>query len=89
MPTLTAYTVTISGSEREDGEAPYTYVVNVECSADDPIWKPAALAVSEAMHIHATNNELETTEELASMEIEEVYEGTPPPDCDYHWNDER
>lgn len=27
---LTDYTVTISGLEREDGEAPYTYVVTAE-----------------------------------------------------------
>lgn len=39
----TDYTVTISGEEREDGEAPYTYVVTADCYD---------MAVEYALHAH-------------------------------------
>ncbi|MEU4726520.1 hypothetical protein AB0G06_43575 [Nonomuraea dietziae] len=75
MPIKT-YTVTISGREREDGEAPFTWVVNAESP-----WK----AMCKAKDIHAESQE----EAFDNMQIEEIFEGLPPEDCGYHWNDER
>ncbi|WP_043617305.1 hypothetical protein [Nonomuraea candida] len=84
---LEPYTVTISGTEREDGEAPYTWVVNAKNPHD---------ATNKALKIHLTeatcvdlDDRAEMIEALADLEIEEVYEGLPPADCGYHWNDMR
>ncbi|GAA3537036.1 hypothetical protein GCM10022419_016060 [Nonomuraea rosea] len=86
MP-LKTYTVTISGSEREDGEAPYTWVV----SAHSPEY-----AESLALSIHLQDARCvdmtdlaEVEEEMAELRVEELREGLPPADCGYHWNDER
>ena len=42
-PVMHDYAVTISGEEREDGEAPYTYVVTADCYH---------IAVEYALHAH-------------------------------------
>lgn len=85
---MSTYTITISGSEREDGEKPYTYAVNVEPKANDP-WADVAAAVGKALEIHAAYNELETPEDLAGLMVEEIFEGIPDEGCGYFWNDER
>ncbi|GAA4187054.1 hypothetical protein GCM10022252_19930 [Streptosporangium oxazolinicum] len=76
MTTLKTYTVTISGTEREDGEEPYTWAVSALNEAD-AIWR--------AKNIHADNNECDRSE----LQVEEIFEGLPDKDCGYHWNDHR
>jgi hypothetical protein len=70
------FTVTLSGREREDGEEPFTWVVNAHSDVE---------ATIKAVHIHAETQE----EDCAAMQVEEVFEGLPDDDCGYHWNDER
>ncbi|MEU7830357.1 hypothetical protein [Nonomuraea sp. NPDC049129] len=73
---LKTFTVTVSGSEREDGEAPYVWAV----SAETP-WQ----ALCKAKEIHADSQE----EELENLVVEELLMGLPPENCGYHWNDMR
>lgn len=73
---LKTYTVTISGTEREDGEAPFTWVVKAETP-----WQ----AMCKSKDIHAENQD----GDLIDLVVEEIFEGLPPVDCGYHWNDER
>ncbi|MFC8428576.1 hypothetical protein [Streptomyces sp. NPDC057253] len=70
------WTVTIAGSERHDGEAPYTYVVSAES-------REQAWAVALSTHIRR--------EESVDCYIvpEKSREGAPAEDCAYHWNDLR
>ncbi|WP_431911687.1 hypothetical protein [Nonomuraea jabiensis] len=71
---LKTFTVTVSGSEREDGEAPYTWVVNAKTP-----WQ----AMNKAKDIHHTDAQ----EEYEEMQVEEIFEGLPSENCGYHWND--
>ncbi|TDE58146.1 hypothetical protein E1295_05920 [Nonomuraea mesophila] len=75
---MKTFTVTIAGNERFDGEAPYTWVV----TAPD-----MATAVNRALAHHA----LSLTQHLCDLEIDPLhtFEGPPPDDCTYHWNDLR
>ncbi|SFI81184.1 hypothetical protein SAMN05216275_10554 [Streptosporangium canum] len=75
MP-LKTYTVTISGREREDGEKPYTWVVDAE--------SPQA-AESKALEIHAYSQD----EAFEDLEVEEIFQGPPGANCGYFWNDMR
>lgn len=75
MP-LKTYTVTISGREREDGFGAYTWVVTA---------KDEANAIFKAKQIHYTDAGAEYEE----MQVEEIFEGPPPADCNYFWNDRR
>ncbi|MFF7750403.1 hypothetical protein ACFZCP_14270 [Streptomyces sp. NPDC007971] len=70
------WTVTIAGSERHDGEAPYTYVVSAET-------KQQAWATALSTHIRR--------EESVDCFIvpEKSHEGVPAENCGYHWNDLR
>ncbi|MEO3860107.1 hypothetical protein [Acrocarpospora sp. B8E8] len=73
---MKTFTVTLSGREREDGEAPFTWVVHALSDY---------AAVSKAKDIHVANQE----EDYDVLELEEIFEGLPDDDCGYHWNDER
>jgi hypothetical protein len=70
------WTVTIAGSERHDGEAPYTYVVSAESQQQ-------AWSVALSTHIRR--------EESVDCFIvpAESHEGVPAEDCGYGWNDLR
>jgi hypothetical protein len=70
------WTVTIAGSERHDGEAPYTYVVSAE--TQEQAW-----ATALSTHIRR--------EESVDCFIVpgKSHEGVPAEDCGYHWNDLR
>jgi hypothetical protein len=70
------FTVTIAGSERHDGEAPYTYVVSAESQQQ-------AWATALSTHIRR--------EESVDCFIvpEQSFNGLPADDCGYHWNDLR
>lgn len=71
------YTVTISGSEREDGHAPFTYVVTA------PNWNTA---VEYALHAHVDGA---PPWRLLGLRIESTEVGVPSEDCGYAWNDHR
>ncbi|GAA1638085.1 hypothetical protein GCM10009733_039010 [Nonomuraea maheshkhaliensis] len=75
---LKAFTVTIAGSEREDGEEPYTWVVE----ASD-----ITSAISKATDHHARSQE----ERVCDLELvpRHTFEGVPCANCGYHWNDLR
>jgi hypothetical protein len=70
------WTVTIAGSERHDGESPYTYVVSAE--SQQQAW-------AKALSTHIRR------EESVDCFIvpKESHEGVPAEDCGYHWNDLR
>lgn len=72
------FTVTIAGTERFDGEAPYTWVVK----ASD-----VKSATNKALANHALSQE----QRLCDLEIDPLhtFEGLPPENCGYHWNDLR
>ncbi|MFJ5532424.1 hypothetical protein [Streptomyces sp. NPDC093261] len=71
---LQPYTVTIAGSERHDGEAPYTYVVNA----------PSGDAAWEYVARHHVEEEQDLDVERVSVEL-----GVPGDGSGYHWNDLR
>ncbi|MEV1244509.1 hypothetical protein [Nonomuraea sp. NPDC049750] len=75
---MKTFTVTIAGTERFDGEAPYTWVVK----ASDVM-----SAMNKALAYHALSQE----QRLCDLEIDplQTFEGLPPEDCEYHWNDLR
>ncbi|WP_433435101.1 hypothetical protein [Nonomuraea sp. CA-141351] len=72
------FTVTIAGPERFDGEAPYTWVVE----APD-----VTSAMNKAVAYHALSQD----EQVCDLEIDPLhtFEGLPPENCGYHWNDLR
>ncbi|MBB6545696.1 hypothetical protein [Nonomuraea rubra] len=75
---MKTFTVTVAGTERFDGEAPYTWVVQ----APD-----MATAINEAVAYHALTQD----QHLADLQIDPLrtFEGPPPPSCGYYWNDLR
>ncbi|MGP3963507.1 hypothetical protein ACTWPT_46790 [Nonomuraea sp. 3N208] len=75
---MKTFTVTIAGTERFDGEAPYTWVVE----APDVM-----SAINKALAYHALSQE----QRLCDLEIDALhtFEGLPPENCDYRWNDLR
>ncbi|MGN9847214.1 hypothetical protein ACTMTI_54955 [Nonomuraea sp. H19] len=75
---MKTFTVTIAGTERFDGEAPYTWVVE----APDVM-----SAMNKALAYHALSQE----QRLCDLEIDPLYtfEGLPPENSDYRWNDLR
>ncbi|MEV1004449.1 hypothetical protein [Nonomuraea sp. NPDC050202] len=72
------FTVTVAGSERFDGEEPYTWVVE----APD-----VASAIDKAVAYHALSQD----QRLSDLLIDPLrtFEGLPPAKCGYHWNDLR
>lgn len=70
------FTVTVTGSERHDGEAPYVYVVTDHSMS---------LAWGQALAWHILNEEDIDSYVLA----DESFEGAPPEDFKGHWNDLR
>ncbi|MGW3346468.1 hypothetical protein ACWDA3_24415 [Nonomuraea rubra] len=72
------FTVTVAGTERFDGEEPYTWVVE----APD-----VASAMNRAVAYHA----LAQDQRLSDLQIDPLrtFEGLPPANCGYHWNDLR
>jgi hypothetical protein len=68
------YTVTVAGSERHDGEKPYTYVLEDICPID---------AVLRVMAYHRLENEDDDVVPVS------VFMGEPGPKCGYFWNDLR
>jgi hypothetical protein len=72
------FTVTVAGSERFDGEEPYTWVVE----APD-----VASAIDKAVTYHALSQD----QRLSDLLIDPLrtFEGLPPAKCGYHWNDLR
>ncbi|GII83316.1 hypothetical protein Ssi03_13060 [Sphaerisporangium siamense] len=75
-PHAKTYTVTISGREREDGEKPFTWVVDAGSEF---------LAGCKALGFHSDDQD----EDFENLEIEEIFEGVPDPNCGYYWNDMR
>ncbi|MFG1966243.1 hypothetical protein [Nonomuraea sp. NPDC049028] len=75
---MKTFTVTIAGTERFDGEAPYTWVVE-------------ATDVTSAMNKALANHALLQEQRLCDLEIDPLhtFEGLPPENCGYHWNDLR
>ncbi|MEV5559700.1 hypothetical protein AB0L44_39150 [Nonomuraea wenchangensis] len=75
---MRTFTVTIAGTERFDGEAPYTWVVEAH---------DVASAMNKAMAYHALSQD----QPQCDLEIDPLrtFEGPPPPDCGYYWNDLR
>jgi hypothetical protein len=75
---MKTFTVTIAGTERFDGEAPYTWVVE----APD-----ATSAMNKAMAYHALSQD----QRMCDLQIDPLhtFEGLPPANCGYHWNDLR
>ena len=71
---LRPWTVTISGSEREDGEKPYTFVV---------MGKTRTWAINAACGAAYRLCEIEHKDQ----KVEEVKEGVPADDCGFAWND--
>lgn len=71
---LRPWTVTISGTEREDGEKPYTFVV---------MGKTKTWAINAASKAAYRDCEIE----YRDQKVEEVKEGVPPANCGYYWND--
>ncbi|WP_157549219.1 hypothetical protein [Nonomuraea candida] len=84
---LKTYTVTTSGREREDGEAPYTWVLDAS-HPDDAKAKGLIVHLREALGIDLTDLQ-SVRKELAELQIEEIYEGLPLTNCRFHWNDMR
>lgn len=74
--TVRAFTVTIAGPERHDGEAPYTLVVDA-CSTE------GAWAKALAWHL------LDTERIDAYVIASESFEGVPQRDFRHHWVDLR
>lgn len=73
---MTTYTVTVAGSERHDGEAPYTYVLDAESKAE-------AYARAVAHHI-------ESNDDTDSHVVpEQSFTGAPGENCGYAYNDLR
>jgi hypothetical protein len=70
------FTVTIAGTERHDGESPYTYVVRAASQS---------LAWSTALSTHIRREDTVDCYIVPS----ESFEGVPAEDCGYHWNDLR
>ncbi|QFY13171.1 hypothetical protein GBF35_47305 [Nonomuraea phyllanthi] len=72
------FTVTVAGPERFDGEAPYTWVVEATDMAS---------ATNKALAYHALSED----RPLHDLEIVPLhtFEGPPPENCGYHWNDLR
>ncbi|BAJ30988.1 MULTISPECIES: hypothetical protein [Kitasatospora] len=68
------YTVTVAGTERYDGEKPYTYVIDYCCALD---------AVLHVLAHHRWENE------TADVIPVEVLLGEPSSNCGYVWNDLR
>ncbi|MEO3891684.1 hypothetical protein [Nonomuraea sp. B5E05] len=75
---MKTFTVTIAGTERFDGEAPYTWVVE----APD-----VTAAMNKALAYHA----LSLDQHLSELQIDpdHTFEGLPHGNCAYHWNDLR
>jgi hypothetical protein len=75
---MKTFTVTIAGTERFDGEAPYTWVVE-------------ALDVMTAMNKALAYHALSQDQRLCDLEIDPLhtFEGPPPENCAYYWNDLR
>lgn len=71
---MTTYTVTVAGSERHDGEKPYTYVIEDERPLD---------AVLRVMAYHRMENEDDDVVPVS------VFRGEPQPNCGYFWNELR
>jgi hypothetical protein len=71
------YTVTISGAEREEGHAPWTYVVTA------PNWNTAC---EYALHAHVDGA---PAWRFLGLRIESTELGAPSDDCGYAWNDLR
>ncbi len=74
---LQDYTVTISGTEREEGHAPFTYVVTAHN------WQTA---VEYALHAHVDGA---PPWRFLGLRIESTEVGVPSDDCGYAWNDLR
>lgn len=75
--TLKDYTVTISGTEREGGQEPFTYVVTA----------PDLLTAAEyALDAHVAGA---AVWRLLGLRIESVEVGVPADDCGFTWNDLR
>jgi hypothetical protein len=70
------FTVTIAGSERHDGEEPYTWVLE----ADD-----FESAVEKALAHHKESQEDDDLETVWSQ----CFAGAPENPCGYYWNDLR
>lgn len=70
------FTVTVAGSERHDGEAPYTYVLEAHSLVD-------AWAKALAHHM------VEEGDIDAYVVADESFDGEPGPDDTYGWNDLR
>ncbi|MFE0765398.1 DUF6884 domain-containing protein [Streptomyces smyrnaeus] len=70
------FTVTVAGTERHDGEKPYTYVVS-ECSTEKAWAKVLAwfMVDQETVDAHVVAGE--------------SFEGEPEPGCGYFWTDLR
>lgn len=68
------FIVTIAGSERHDGEKPYTYVIRTDDS-------------SEAVSFVIEHFKKET--EQTDIKVVSVKAGVPADDCGYTWNDLR
>jgi hypothetical protein len=75
---MKTFTVTTAGTERFDGEAPYTWVVE----ATDVM-----SAMNKALAYHALSQE----QRLCDLETDPLltFEGLPPENCEYYWNDLR
>ncbi|MEU4232017.1 hypothetical protein AB0F17_47660 [Nonomuraea sp. NPDC026600] len=75
---MKTFTVTIAGTERFDGEAPYTWVVE-------------ATDVTSAMNKALAHHALSQEQCLCDLEIDPLhtFEGLPPENCEYYWNDLR
>ncbi|GAA2209697.1 hypothetical protein GCM10009850_051560 [Nonomuraea monospora] len=75
---MKTFTVTVAGTERYDGEAPYTWVVEAPDVAN---------AINKAMAYHAHSQD----QRLSDLQIDPLhtFEGLPPVECGYHWNDLR
>ncbi|KAB8191504.1 hypothetical protein FH608_030060 [Nonomuraea phyllanthi] len=75
---MKTFTVTIAGPERHDGEAPYTWVVEATDMAS---------AMNKALAYHALSQD----QRLWDLEIVPLhtFEGPPPENCGYYWNDLR
>ncbi|QNA75361.1 hypothetical protein C8250_028845 [Streptomyces sp. So13.3] len=71
---MAAYTVTVAGSERHDGEEPYTYVIAADCALD---------AVIRVLAHHRWQNEEDDVIPVS------VFSGKPDPNCGYFWNELR
>ncbi|MET8863484.1 hypothetical protein ABZW11_11055 [Nonomuraea sp. NPDC004580] len=70
--------MTVAGTERFDGEAPYTWVVE---AAD------MGSAIRKAVAYHTCS----VDQRLCDLEVDvpRTFEGLPSADCGYAWNDLR